>query len=172
MSSTPRQLANRILIGLCVGAVAGVLTLVLGSIWPSLLAGARKLSTWVFDPLGQIFLRMLFFVVIPLVFSSLATGVLQLGRLSRLGPLAGRTFALFFLNMAIAPPRPVMMNTSAGAASTTHPALMRSTAGGAETRRASEPAGCRREMSTCSCRATCSARSWVTSGTCSAKYCH
>jgi DAACS family dicarboxylate/amino acid:cation (Na+ or H+) symporter len=102
MSSTPRQLANRILIGLCVGAVAGALTLALGAIWPALLVGARKLSTWVFDPLGQIFLRMLFFVVIPLVFSSLATGVLQLGRLSRLGPLAGRTFALFFLNMAIA----------------------------------------------------------------------
>jgi len=102
MSSEPRQLANRILIGLVVGAIAGVVTLALGGIWPSLLAGARKVSTWVFDPLGQIFLRMLFFVVIPLVFSSLATGVLQLGRLSRLGPLAGRTFALFFLNMAIA----------------------------------------------------------------------
>jgi DAACS family dicarboxylate/amino acid:cation (Na+ or H+) symporter len=44
---------------------------------------------------------MLFFVVIPLVFASLATGVVQLGRLDRLGPLAGRTFTLFFLNMAI-----------------------------------------------------------------------
>jgi DAACS family dicarboxylate/amino acid:cation (Na+ or H+) symporter len=61
----------------------------------------RKVSTNVFDPFGQIFLRMLFFVVIPLVFASLATGVVQLGRLDRLGPLAGRTFALFFLNMAI-----------------------------------------------------------------------
>ena len=61
----------------------------------------RKVSTNVFDPFGQIFLRMLFFVVIPLVFASLATGVVQLGRLDRLGPLAGRTFTLFFLNMAI-----------------------------------------------------------------------
>jgi DAACS family dicarboxylate/amino acid:cation (Na+ or H+) symporter len=61
----------------------------------------RKVSTNIFDPFGQIFLRMLFFVVIPLVFASLATGVVQLGRLDRLGPLAGRTFALFFLNMAI-----------------------------------------------------------------------
>ena len=34
--------------------------------------------------------------------ASLAAGVAQLGRLDRLGPLAGRTFALFFLNMAIA----------------------------------------------------------------------
>ena len=45
---------------------------------------------------------MLFFVVIPLVFASLANGVVQLGELSHLGPLAGRTFTLFFLNMAIA----------------------------------------------------------------------
>ena len=54
------------------------------------------------DPLGQVFLRMLFFVVIPLVFASLANGVVQLGELSHLGPLAGRTFTLFFVNMAIA----------------------------------------------------------------------
>jgi DAACS family dicarboxylate/amino acid:cation (Na+ or H+) symporter len=45
---------------------------------------------------------MLFFVVIPLVFASLAYGVVQLGELRDLGPLAGRTFALFFANMAIA----------------------------------------------------------------------
>ena len=54
------------------------------------------------DPLGQVFLRMLFFVVIPLVFASLAMGVAQLEHLSTLGPLAVRTFVLFFLNMAIA----------------------------------------------------------------------
>jgi DAACS family dicarboxylate/amino acid:cation (Na+ or H+) symporter len=56
----------------------------------------------VLDPLGQVFLRLLFFVVMPLVFASLAAGVVQLGRLSSLGPLAGRTFALFFFNMAVA----------------------------------------------------------------------
>jgi DAACS family dicarboxylate/amino acid:cation (Na+ or H+) symporter len=47
-------------------------------------------------------LRLLFFVVIPLVFASLAHGVMQLGELSHLGPLAGRTFTLFFANMTIA----------------------------------------------------------------------
>ena len=45
---------------------------------------------------------MLFFVVIPLVFASLAMGVAQLERLGQLGLLAIRTFALFFLNMSIA----------------------------------------------------------------------
>jgi Na+/H+-dicarboxylate symporter len=72
------------------------------AVWPGLLSGAQALSTAVFDPLGQVFLRLLFFVVIPLIFASLALGVAQLGELSRLGPLAGRTFTLFFANMLIA----------------------------------------------------------------------
>ena len=101
MADTNRRLANRILIGLVIGVVAGLLTLALGRMFPGLLDIMRRISTHVLDPFGQVFLRILFFVVIPLVFASLATGVLQLGRLDRLGPLAGRTFALFFLNMGI-----------------------------------------------------------------------
>ncbi|PTY06372.1 dicarboxylate/amino acid:cation symporter [Opitutaceae bacterium EW11] len=102
MSSSPANLANRILRGLVIGVVAGVVVLGVGSFAPGVLAVSRKLATYVFDPLGQVFLRMLFFVVIPLVFTSLAAGVVQLGSLAKLGPLAGRTFSLFFLNMAIA----------------------------------------------------------------------
>ncbi|MDO8543730.1 MAG: dicarboxylate/amino acid:cation symporter [Opitutaceae bacterium] len=101
MAETNRPLANRILIGLVIGVIAGVITLALGQVFPTLLAQARRISTSFLDPLGQVFLRLLFFVVIPLVFASLAAGVVQLGRLDRLGPLAGRTFVLFFLNMAI-----------------------------------------------------------------------
>jgi DAACS family dicarboxylate/amino acid:cation (Na+ or H+) symporter len=96
------RLANWILIGLFVGATGGAATLAIGSFAPAVLTGARSVATLVLDPLGQIFLRLLFFVVMPLVFASLATGVVQLGRVSRLGPLAGRTFMLFFFNMAIA----------------------------------------------------------------------
>ncbi|HWA85604.1 MAG TPA: dicarboxylate/amino acid:cation symporter [Opitutus sp.] len=101
MVDANRQLANRILVGLVVGIVAGIATLGAGHFAPGALTFMQKVATNLFDPLGQVFLRMLFFVVLPLVFSSLATGVVQLGRLDRLGPLAGRTFALFFLNMAI-----------------------------------------------------------------------
>jgi DAACS family dicarboxylate/amino acid:cation (Na+ or H+) symporter len=102
MSDVDSRLARRILIGLLVGAVAGAATLVVGSFAPAVLDGARWITTLILDPLGQVFLRMLFFVVIPLVFASLAMGVAQLDRLGQLGPLAGRTFLLFFLNMAIA----------------------------------------------------------------------
>ncbi len=96
------KLANRILIGLVIGAVAGIATLLLGGVLPDLLPAVRKFATLVLDPIGQVFLRMLFFVVIPLVFASLAMGVAQLDRLAQLGPLATRTFVLFFANMAIA----------------------------------------------------------------------
>jgi DAACS family dicarboxylate/amino acid:cation (Na+ or H+) symporter len=102
MAESDPKLANRILTGLAVGALAGIAVLLIGARVPALLEGARALSTAVFDPLGQVFLRMLFFVVMPLVFASLAAGVAQLGQLSRLGPLAGRTFSLFFLNMSVA----------------------------------------------------------------------
>jgi len=102
MADIDTRLANRILIGLALGAVAGSVVLAVGNFVPGLLEGAQWFATTVCDPLGQVFLRMLFFVVIPLVFASLANGVVQLGELSHLGPLAGRTFTLFFLNMSIA----------------------------------------------------------------------
>jgi DAACS family dicarboxylate/amino acid:cation (Na+ or H+) symporter len=101
-ADTDARLANRILLGLALGAVAGVIVLAIGSAAPAVLEGAQWFATTICDPLGQVFLRMLFFVVIPLVFASLASGVVQLGELADLGPLAGRTFTLFFLNMAIA----------------------------------------------------------------------
>ena len=100
--NNPASLATRILWGLAIGVIAGVITLGIGHFQPAVLTGARTLSSSLLDPFGQIFLRLLFFVVIPLVFASLASGVAQLGRLNRLGPLAGRTFLLFFANMLIA----------------------------------------------------------------------
>lgn len=117
--STSDKLANRILRGLVIGIILGVVTLFIGPHVPfpeflqkalaaiglkgstSLLEFARSLSTAVLDPFGRVFLRLLFFVVMPLVFASLATGVVQLGNPKKLGPLAGRTFFFFFLNMAI-----------------------------------------------------------------------
>ncbi|QAU22693.1 dicarboxylate/amino acid:cation symporter [Dyella sp. M7H15-1] len=102
MSSVSASLATRILWGLVIGVVAAIITLGLGQFFPGVLKTMQSISIAVFDPLGQIFLRMLFFVVIPLVFASLASGVVQLGQLNRLGPLAWRTFALFAANMVIA----------------------------------------------------------------------
>lgn len=126
----PDQLANRILKSLGIGLAAAVLTLLVGpliSLPGGLQAGfaaiglkssatvlelMRSLSTAVLEPFGKVFLRLLFFVIVPLVFTSLATGVVQLGKPGKLGPLAARTFFFFFLNMAIGVALGlVMMNT-------------------------------------------------------------
>lgn len=86
-------LSNRILLGLLLGAVCGVgANLLLVPRWPDAVETANR---WVFVPVGQVFLRMLFMVVIPLVFASLALGVASLGDLKRLGRIGGRTMLYF-----------------------------------------------------------------------------
>ncbi len=102
MAAGSKTLANRILAGLIIGALAGVLILFVGARAPAVLQWSQTLAVWILDPLGQVFLRMLFFVVIPLVFVLLAGAVMSLGGSGKLGPIALRTFPLFFLNMAIA----------------------------------------------------------------------
>lgn len=88
--------------GLAAGLVGGLAVRGLLALQPDWTPAATWLGTQVLDPIGQVFLRLLFFVVVPLVFASLALGVVQLGRLDRLGPLAGRTFLLFTVNMVVA----------------------------------------------------------------------
>ncbi|MHB1308376.1 MAG: dicarboxylate/amino acid:cation symporter [Limisphaerales bacterium] len=99
--STPDRLAARIMWGMLLGLVGGIALRIASQADPAADRVTRWLAIQVLDPVGQVFLRTLFFVVVPLVFASLVLGVMQLGRLDRLGPLAGRTFALFALNMAI-----------------------------------------------------------------------
>ncbi|HYC54902.1 MAG TPA: dicarboxylate/amino acid:cation symporter [Candidatus Binatia bacterium] len=84
----------KILIGLIVGAVLGVTgNVVLG-------AGDARLL-WVADnvaqPAGQIFLRLIFMVVLPLVFSALALGVVEIGDLSRLRRVGLATLVMTML---------------------------------------------------------------------------
>ncbi len=86
-----------IMAGLILGAVAGIGA----KAWAGSSASAQQLvdffSTYIAHPIGQVFLRILFFVVVPLVFASLAAGVARLGDLSQLGRIGGRTLAFFVL---------------------------------------------------------------------------
>ncbi|MEN9807743.1 MAG: hypothetical protein RL756_2263, partial [Pseudomonadota bacterium] len=52
MAGQASGLANRILIGLLVGALAGAVVLVLGTFEPKILSAAQWLSIEVFDPLA------------------------------------------------------------------------------------------------------------------------
>ena len=100
-TSVMDRLATRIMWGLAAGLVLGILARLFLAAQPQWTEEFRWFADQVLDPIGQIFLRLLFFVVVPLVFSSLALGVVQLGKLNKLGPLAGRTFGFFVLNMSI-----------------------------------------------------------------------
>jgi dicarboxylate/amino acid:cation (Na+ or H+) symporter, DAACS family len=95
-----RRLAlhTKILLGLVLGAVAGVVSNIYARESPAL--------KWVVDdvaqPIGQIFLRMLFMVVVPLVFASVTMGVASLGDLRRIGRVGVKTLVIFLLTTALA----------------------------------------------------------------------
>ena len=65
--------------------------------------GLVAFNTHVLRPIGQIFLRTIFMIVVPMVFSALVIGVYQLGRGRDLSGVAGRT--LGFTGYGVAPPR-------------------------------------------------------------------
>jgi len=93
-----RALHVRMAIGLLVGLVAGVAAHLTFGDAPAL-AGFVK---YVSQPIGQIFLRLLMMLVIPLLFSALALGVAGLGDLRQLGRIGWRTLAYTVVVSAIA----------------------------------------------------------------------
>ncbi len=102
-STTPERgvpLHTKILIALVFGAILGSIANAVTNgkppVWLS------SIITYVLDPIGKIFLRMLFLTVIPLVFSSLALGVAQLGGGKDLGRIGLKTFTFFLLTMTAA----------------------------------------------------------------------
>lgn len=78
-------LHTKILIGMIVGIIAGVVIKQLG-LDPETL---ETIIAWV-EPVGQIFLRMVFMTVIPLVFAALVMGIAEIGDLKRVGRIGMR----------------------------------------------------------------------------------
>jgi DAACS family dicarboxylate/amino acid:cation (Na+ or H+) symporter len=95
------RLAIHVFCGMALGVGLGLFTRIMTAGNAAKQLRIDTFATHVLDPLGQIFLRLLFIVVIPLVFCSLASGVARLSSIKELGPLARRTFGLFFLNMGV-----------------------------------------------------------------------
>src|ERR1051325_8942707 len=91
-------LHTRILIGLAVGVVAGVAV-------NRLFGGDHPRIVWFVDnitgPLGQLFLRSLLMIVVPLVFSSLVVGVAGIGDVRKLGRVGLKSFAYCLVISAI-----------------------------------------------------------------------
>jgi DAACS family dicarboxylate/amino acid:cation (Na+ or H+) symporter len=108
-------LHTKILLGLILGAVAGIATKRFFAM-DATAAIARdenhnavddrldRVVTDLAEPVGRVFLRLVFMVVVPLVFSALALGVLGIGDVRRLGRVGARTlgFTLAFSLTAVA----------------------------------------------------------------------
>ena len=91
-------LHTKILLGLLIGALAGLaVNLTIGGAHPAV----EGINRYVAGPIGQIFLRLLFMIVIPLVFASIALGVAGLGDLKRVGRIGAKTLAFFLFSTAL-----------------------------------------------------------------------
>jgi DAACS family dicarboxylate/amino acid:cation (Na+ or H+) symporter len=91
------RLHTQILLGLVTGAVLGILANLL------LAPGTTEwINHYVANPIGQVFLRMLFMIVMPLVFASISLGVASMGDLRSAGRVGGKTLAYFAVTTAFA----------------------------------------------------------------------
>ena len=91
-------LHTKILIGLVLGAIAGgTLNAVVGGDNVSLKAVVDHVT----EPIGQLFLRLLLLLVVPLVFSSLTLGVAGIGDIRRLGRIGVKSMLYTLVISAI-----------------------------------------------------------------------
>jgi DAACS family dicarboxylate/amino acid:cation (Na+ or H+) symporter len=93
------KLHTKILLGLVVGAVVGIAA---NQILGGDHAAVVFVNKYIAGPAGQIFLRLLFMIVIPLVFASIALGVAGLGDLRRVGRGGGKAIGYFLASTALA----------------------------------------------------------------------
>ena len=93
------KLHTKILLGLLVGAVLGISANVFIGGKSPLVEGVNH---YVAGPAGQIFLRLLFMIVIPLVFASISLGVAGLGDLKRVGRVGAKAIGYFLASTALA----------------------------------------------------------------------
>jgi len=124
------QQHTKIFIGLGVGVVLGVIC--------NALFGASPTLDWLLKnliaPFGQVFMRLIFMAVIPLIFSALALGVAELGDVRQLGRIGMKTllFTIILTSISVViglslvnvfhpglglegPERDALMNTIGGA---------------------------------------------------------
>src|SRR3546814_9686633 len=100
MDKTRRKmpLHTQMVIGFAMGLVGGLAVHLMGAAdagW------VEMLTTYVTQPIGQIFLRLLFMLVIPLLFSALVIGVAEMGDINALGRVGWKTLAYTILVSAI-----------------------------------------------------------------------
>jgi proton glutamate symport protein len=89
------QLYTKILIGLVLGAVVGLIANLLDLAWLQAVLIAV-------EPVGTAFIRLITMVVVPLVAASLLIGTASLGDLRKLGRIGGKTVAYYMATTGVA----------------------------------------------------------------------
>src|SRR3989338_2304257 len=87
--ATPSYMKNshvRLLVALVLGAILGVLLHPQGE-----LQWLQTVNTHLLQPIGQIFLRLIFMIVVPMIFSAIVLGVYELGQSHGFGRVAAKT---------------------------------------------------------------------------------
>ena len=100
--SLTQRIISAMLMGLLLGGLLNIISS--SNILPIAIQSwlDMYLVNGLFDTIGQIFVRSLKLLVIPLVFVSLVCGVSSLGNNSRMGAVASKTIALYVATTAIA----------------------------------------------------------------------
>ena len=85
------------LAGIVIGCITGLL-------WPAVKDGEEYIDQGarVLEPLGTIFINLMFCVVVPMVFCSIASAVANMQSMKKAGKVMGLTLATFFVTAAIA----------------------------------------------------------------------
>lgn len=89
------QLYTKIFIGMVLGIVLGAVAQWAGHLGPGTAWWIDGLLVQVLDPIGKAFIQALKFVVVPLVFASLVTGICSLGDIRHLGSIGLKTIGYF-----------------------------------------------------------------------------
>lgn len=92
------SLHTRMLVGFIAGTSLGLAA----NLFAADAGWLDALVVYVADPVGQLFLRLLFMLVIPLVFSALILGVVEIGDPRSLGRIGGKTLAWILVVTTVA----------------------------------------------------------------------
>jgi proton glutamate symport protein len=85
------RLTTKILFGLLAGIVVGLM-----------LGGNPEIAVEYIKPFGDLFLRMIKMIIVPLVLSSLVVGAASMGDVGKLGRIGGKTMAYYLVTTAVA----------------------------------------------------------------------
>ena len=90
-SKSKLGLPGQMAIGLALGALTGIL-----------IQNIPLVEASFFKPFGDLFIRLIRMIVVPLVFCSLVSGAASMGNAAKLGGIAVRTLVMFMVTTAIA----------------------------------------------------------------------